>query len=85
VRHVGVLELGRASLSAFGDVPDLESPADIGRNRETLTLDLIELDIRWPYLPSPIVNTKQALARSQASFLSLLAMELLAGIKARPP
>jgi len=40
--------------------------SEIGRNRETLMLDLLETVIRWPSLPSPIVHATLALARSQS-------------------
>jgi hypothetical protein len=44
-----------------------EAPkSEIGRNRETLTLDLIEMVIWWPSLPSPIVHAPRPLARAQS-------------------
>jgi len=39
---------------------------EIGRNPETLTLDLVEIVIRWPSQPSPIAHAIMALARSQS-------------------
>src|SRR5208337_510134 len=41
-------------------------PSRIGRNPETLTLDLVEIVIRWPSQPSPIAHAIMALARSQS-------------------
>jgi hypothetical protein len=44
-----------------------EAPgSEIGRNREILMLDPVEMDIRWPSLPSPIVHATLALAGSQS-------------------
>jgi hypothetical protein len=41
-----------------------EAPgSEIGRNRETLTLYLVEMVIRWPSLPSPILHATLALVR----------------------
>ena len=39
----------------------------LGRNRETLMLDLVEMVIRWSSLLSPIVHASLAIARSQRS------------------
>jgi len=48
-----------------------EAPgSEIGRNRETPTLDLVEMVVRWPSLPSPIVHATLALARSPAHLVA---------------
>ena len=41
--------------------------SEIDRKRETRMLDLLETVIRWPFLPSQMVDATLALARSQSS------------------